>query len=201
MVTRRRPNHLSIVVPHGAHRVRCPVCSRADKSEKASSLVRQNSGTVVLGNGAVCSFTTGLGNQLIRPRKPRTARWPDAAKRTIGSLSLAAAVFGVVKALGDKAVPDAANLAVVVAIALFGVVVPVYILIRAFLTHRSYGSRVERWRRADARWQLLYYCSRDDVCFIDGEDETSPPEAVNELLYIRAPATPSPGAELVQVPV
>jgi hypothetical protein len=48
----------------------CPVCSRTDHVEKASSLVRRNSGSVLVG-GATYPYVSNLAALLAPPERPR----------------------------------------------------------------------------------------------------------------------------------
>lgn len=48
---------------------------------------------------------------------------------------------------------------------------------------RKYPIEKERWERAVARWQRLYYCFRDDGVFIPGETPFMPIDSMQEFLY------------------
>ena len=50
-------------------------------------------------------------------------------------------------------------------------------------TEQIASSELGRWQRARQRWDLTYYCFRDDRVFIPGETGSVSPEYLNNLLY------------------
>ena len=70
-----------------------------------------------------------------------------------------------------------------------------YILLGAFLIKSSANSRKKRstklrevdipqWEYAMRRWNQLYYCARDDILFIPGENKAVPVTQMNEYIHL-----------------
>jgi hypothetical protein len=164
----------------------CPICTRGDRTDKASSVVRQNSGTVLIASAAPSSFETQLGSQLARPQEPDEPSWTSTAIHIAFSWLMAAFIFGTVafiESLASLSAPEGINIAVLVAVIWFGLVTPAIRVVRTLQKKAAFPAAFSAWRRADGRWSNLYYCSRDDVCFIEGENEWRQPEHVQALLY------------------
>jgi hypothetical protein len=185
--------------------VRCPACGHADRTDKASSVVRQNSGFVLLGNSmSRTSYETRLGSELSPPPPPDRVNWTGTARRLVLCFILAGAAYGISVSFADVAstpLPSQVRTALLVAFFGFGMVLPLLMLLRNLLVYRGLPRKAARWRAARDRWNKLYYCSRDDTCFVSGESECCPPEEVAALLYRAAPTPPAERAELVSVPV
>jgi hypothetical protein len=197
--------HMRPARPDLRDSVRCPNCGHADRTDKASSVVRQNSGFVLLGNSMTrTSYETRLGAELSPPPSPARVNWLGVARGVLFSLVLAGAAYGIgvlVPDLTNSSLPQAARLALGIALLGFGVVLPLAMLARAMWLFRVYPGKAASWRAARDRWNRLYYCSRDDTCFVAGESECCPPEDVAGLLYKVPPASVAERPDLVSVPV
>ena len=103
--------------------------------------------------------------------------------------------------LASFSAPAAVSIGVTVALIWLGIVMPAIRLVRTFQAKRAYPAALKLWIRADERWTSTYYCSRDDVCFVEGENEWRQPEDMGVLLYKSAPATGDVGIGLAHNPL
>jgi hypothetical protein len=56
---------------------------------------------------------------------------------------------------------------------------------------REHENITKGHERAIARWDQLYYCSRDDCVFIPGETTSAPLAKMRNYLYVPAPLPPA----------
>lgn len=194
------------IVPHSSNSriAECPVCGRVDRTDKASSVVRQNSGTVLVAHAAPSTFETLLGSQLAQPHPPPEPDWAQCATRIALSWILAALIYGAVNladAFAGFSPPEWIQIAGTVAVIWFGLILPGLRLSRTFQEKTSLPSAGAAWLQAFERWNNLYYCSRDDVCFVEGESESCSPEGLRALLYNSTPASEDITRGLAQNPI
>lgn len=195
MIVRHRSSQLR----GGRAAATCPVCQQADRVEKASSVIGQNSGTVyVAPTGMPHRFTTALALSLSMPSRPSARSWPRAVFLAAASMAVAGLVLAAAFALEDYAGVSGRgfSLGISVLVIMFGVVLPLWTMVRTWEQHRMVARRIVPWQRAVERWNRLYYCFRDDAAFLKGEPNFEPPVAVERLLFTapeRAAATvPAP---------
>jgi hypothetical protein len=99
--------------------------------------------------------------------------------------------------LAGVTVPSQVRTAVHVLIGWFGVGWPLLMLAKAYRRGSIYVREEPRWQVARERWDRLFYCARDDSCFLAGESEHASPPFVSDLLFDpparRRPPTEQPG--------
>jgi hypothetical protein len=137
-------------------------------------------------NAAPSSFQTVLGSQLTKPRRPAEPSWAAAVSRIAVHWVMSAVIYAIpilVEELAGLTPPDAVSTAITVAVVWLGIVMPALTLIRTFRAKSAFPDALEEWQSAQERWHRLYYCTRDDVCFVEGENECRPPEDVKGLIY------------------
>jgi hypothetical protein len=168
----------------------CPVCRRNDRTDKASSVVRRETGQVIaVGSGGIFAFHTALSRALAPPEQPRTQPWPERL-RQIGlawaGLAVVYIVFLIVTAEGlvDPSSTLVTRVAVI-AVGWFGIIGPAWSSWRLYLAKQKEIRDLPLWSQARERWWRLYYCSRDDVVFVADEDRAESPDQVLDLLYRR----------------
>jgi hypothetical protein len=165
----------------------CPHCGRSDRVEKASAIVKQQSGQIFFDRtGVPAAFRSALAVELAEPERPLARSWADAARAILISGALAGVVLIVMFTLGqfDVSVPSAAKYAMYGALALFGALLPAWAIIRTLDTQSRARRQRLAWHDAKERWDLLYYCSRDDVVFLYGQSDCE--SASRAQLFIRA---------------
>jgi hypothetical protein len=47
----------------------------------------------------------------------------------------------------------------------------------------KYTKDMTAWEKAKQRWDIMYYCYRDDVVFVPGENEVVTPNRLIEFCY------------------
>jgi len=173
----------------------CPVCHREDSIEKASSVVRRNSGQAFIGDGVVSyRFTSTIAVELASPPPPAAPTWGDTAFRIFFSLAIAGLLglaYYLATEIGDVTLPGIADIALIAAGVWFGFLMPAKMAVETAFRRRNAQGSVPAWREATARWDNLYYCVRDDVGFVKGGKDWRTPDRVGELLYPRPQASGS----------
>lgn len=166
---------------------RCPVCKEPDRIEKVSSIVRQTSGQVVLPRSRRPSnFTTDLSDALRLPARFRPVSLVHSIASIVLSLSIAAAIVGLAELLEWQSLFEAPqrvlNVMKLTAVPWFGVLVPVIAAWR-YLRDRHIARQAQsEWDWALNRWESMYYCFRDDVVFVPGENGVEAPERLLDFL-------------------
>jgi hypothetical protein len=187
VVVARRPGSHARFQPSGPARA-CPVCKRNDRAEKASAVVAQNSGTVWGDNGHAFRYRNELAMLLSAPPRPEAPGWPKAAKAFGASLALAGILLAGYQLLRSAtSIPYPAELAIIAAIGLFGVVLPLRVLVGTYLQRRQMSQRLPAWTEAANRWHRVYYCFRDDVVFLEGQVTYFAPRDLEKLLLTERP--------------
>jgi hypothetical protein len=157
----------------------CPVCGVAGHVEKVSSLVRRNSGTVVIG-GAAYPYFSNLGSSLALPPRPEGRSVAHAVGWALVSAAIAVLGVLVIGLLGDQhlAELDAGYLhdARRVVVYGFAIAIPGFLLLRAGITALNAHRQSPKWVGLYNQWSRLYYCSNDDMIFFRGESRSASPE-------------------------
>ena len=172
----------------------CPICHSSDRIEKASSVVRQGTGLVVLPNvTGTHPFLSGLAQALSPPSPPKAATYQDAVVNTIGSWLIGALVLLTIsglRSIGYLGIPDApADLAMAVTLAWFGLAIPLISFLKTAREEKKAQEWLPRYEQARARWENVYYCSRDDVVFLLHDGTTERPERMRDMLFASPLAT------------
>jgi hypothetical protein len=166
----------------------CPICHSSDRIEKASSVVRRGTGMIVLPNlPGGQPFLSGLAQALSPPSPPRPATYQDAVVGTVGSwlIGLLLLLFiGGLRGVGLLGIPDMpADVAMAVTVAWFGFLIPLVLFVEAAREERQAEKQRPHFETARARWENVYYCSRDDVVFLLHDEHTERPERMRDMLF------------------
>jgi hypothetical protein len=163
----------------------CPACGMSEGVEKASAVLRRNSGQFSTERSSY-QFRSLLAIQLSPPEAPRQPSWQGFAVKIATNLALAlligAAVYLVNRIAVD--VPQVVEIGCAVLVIWFGLITPLKAAVDFIEGRKSIQETFGDWLDARERWSNLYYCSRDDIGFIRGESEYRLPENVSELLYV-----------------
>lgn len=167
----------------------CPVCHQGDRIEKASSVVRRNSGQAFIGDSLVSyRFTSSIAVDFAAPVAPSAPTWVSTILRILASFTvvgLIAAGYYVATEVGDLKVPGAVEIALVGATVWFGLLAPIKMAAETAYRRKTARHNLPAWREATARWDSLYYCVRDDVGFVKGSSDWRTPDRVHEILFPR----------------
>jgi len=172
---------------------RCPVCKEPDRIEKASSIVRQTSGQVVLPRSRRASeFTTDLSEALRLPARFKPVSVVHTVASIVVSLSIMAMIIGLAEVLAWQSLFEAPDRVLsmmkLTGVPWFGVLIPVIAAWRYLRDHQMARQAQSEWDWARNRWENTYYCFRDDVIFVAGESAVEAPERMVEFLSV----APSP---------
>lgn len=165
----------------------CPVCRQGDRVEKASSIVRRNSGQAFIGDSLVSyRFTNTIATDFATPAQPSAPTWGGTVARILASLAmvgLIAAIYYGATELGEVNLPRGVEIALAALALWFGVLLPIKMTAETVYRRKSAELSYPAWHEATARWEMLYYCVRDDVGFVKGSKDWRSPERVSELLF------------------
>lgn len=173
---------------------RCPICRRNDRVEKVSAIALRETqllqGTQIVmtprGKQIVPTqmvATSILSQQLQPPKRPRLEH---ASSRILLVYIIFVGGFNVLLIAALMSSRDTYSYIC------SGILIPL-VCMGGFLVSRldkrqrekrkaSNAEKLTKWERAMNRWQKLYYCSRDDVVFLPGEERAVPPSRMSELL-------------------
>lgn len=180
---------------------RCPNCGRNDKSKKVSAIIRKESSS-----GTNASL---LSQHLAPPIKPIINYFPPKKRPIplgIGTMLFIVVFFIFMCGMCLTSAPhgsDGYYISIVsIGIALILLIPSVYFGMNEYdvrkerdLEHKKqiadYFKKYEQeindsnklWEQAIKRWDLLYYCERDDCVFITGENMSAPVSQMKDLLY------------------
>jgi hypothetical protein len=114
--------------------------------------------------------------------------YTDALVNTIGSWAIGSLLVLLITglgAIGVLGIPSAPiEVATGLTIAWFGLVIPLVSVLRAVQEERSARHMRPSYEQARARWERLYYCSRDDVVFMFDDGAFGRPERISEILFV-----------------
>ena len=189
----------------------CPVCHQGDRVEKASGILRRNSGQVFVGDSPVgYRFVSGIAAEFAIPLAPAAPTWPSVSLHILASLAIvaivAASYFGA-RDIADLKIPSEVEIALAVIALWFGILAPIKTVAETIFRRQRAQRHLPAWRGAMSRWDSLYYCVRDDVGFVKGSSEWRTPDRVQELLYsgvrsepVSAALTAAPEAPPLRLP-
>ncbi len=185
----------------------CPQCGQVDRVEKVSALLRAGtsaglySGTAS-GSGLVAGMSyTALSQKLSPPIEPiYQSPWGGCSVTITAGLVIWNIAFIVWVCLGLSQSPTVVEalshgnldywrtFIIIIGVGLIGWVIMAAIISTKNRTASERGTHFAteypRWERAIARWNELYYCSRNDVVFIPGKPNTCVPiNEMQKLLY------------------
>lgn len=162
----------------------CPVCHHIDRVEKASAAVRRTSGLLVEADQL---FVSELARLLSPPESPRAASLGETLSGIVAGLAVGALILLALTGAGAQGLLDLPSgpleVASVVTVAWFGLVMPALLLGRYLTSRRHTRLAMPVWRAAIERWSRLYYCFRDDVVFLAPDGTAAPAERARDLLY------------------
>ena len=194
MIEKARPYYTAPAQTLVLEPARCPVCREPDRIEKASSIVRQTSGQVVLPRSRrATDFTTDLSEALRLPPRFKPVSAVHTVASIVLSLGIMAAIVGLAELLEWQSLFEAPQRVLGVmkltAVPWFGVLIPVIAAWRYLRDRQMARQAQSEWDWAHNRWESTYYCFRDDVIFVPGESGVEAPERMLEFLrYAPSPA-------------
>jgi hypothetical protein len=158
----------------------CPTLGCGEHPTKVSGIVRQQT---------TVGDSTTLAHYLRRPARPRASGW--ATDDDLFGLALGACGFGgfalvvglsvLLPAYIRRGEPMPTWGSTILIVALAAVAVSIWLLYqRATAPSRFQSSPAGQralagWKSATAKWDRVYYCQKDDVCFIPGEPGSCAP--------------------------
>ena len=165
----------------------CPVCKRPDRVDRVSNVVKAGTGRLMSIDGQAYRFQTDLARMLCAPERPVASTIFQTASRVLVALIGLAAVLGIIALLRMQELVEIPasplNVATVAGVLWFGIGMPAWALWRHWSEYRAVKAQEPEWHEARSRWVRLYYCTRDDVIYMPGENRAESPEEVDALLY------------------
>jgi hypothetical protein len=165
----------------------CPVCHQGDRVEKASSIVRRNTGQVFVGESLISyRFSSAIATEFAAPPPPHAPAWPSTLVKVLTSIVIATLIgAGYYAAIeyGEVDLPLAAKIAIGAFVLWFGLLSPIKTIAETVYRRQTGQRALPAWHEAMSRWERLYYCVRDDVGFVKGGVDWRTPERLNELLF------------------
>ena len=173
----------------------CPVCHRGDRVEKASGILRRNSGHVSLGDSPVSyRFTSAIATEFAAPPHPTAPTWPSTAMKIFASLAVVIVIgasYYVARNVADLDIPRGVEIGLAALALWFGILGPIKTLAETVYRRQNAERSLPGWQAARTRWESLYYCVRDDVGFVKGAPDWRTPERVKELLFLGGTVDPN----------
>jgi hypothetical protein len=184
---------------------RCPKCGQIDMVLKVSALhsggvssteyevivpIQLGSTVTPVSSKRVGVSQTELSKKLAPPSKPEPKDYAvyNDTERVLKTLATLAVCLGLVLAIWGQC----ANLAtlggqgllqLILGIALVGCGGAYIYFVTSRREKQAMAVLMSRWKRAIARWNQLYYCSRDDGVFIPGQSHFVPVDQMTDFLY------------------
>jgi hypothetical protein len=175
-----------------SHDRTCPSCGQLDRVERASGIVRRTSGIIFESDAP---FVSELARALAPPQPPHEVSLQTVLSWLIGGWLAALLLMLALSAAGRQdavEIPDGLiELATVTTIA-FAIFLPLFLLARYYNNHWRLRTEMPAWQNAMNRWHSVYYCYRDDVVFVAGEDVAVQPEHAQRLIYEGGPRLYTP---------
>jgi hypothetical protein len=180
--------------PHEESFYACPVCQDEDRSQKVSSVVRSGGGSLIWTDGEVVQYETHTAQLLREPEFPAVMPKQRVVLGTALSWLAMGGILGIVALLDwqtEVVLPQLSlDLMTVIAVLWFGFAVPGILLGRYHRLQEHARQIAPACIDARARWTKLYYCFRDDVVFVPGENVSAPPDQMMALLFDYRAITP-----------
>jgi hypothetical protein len=161
------------------------------------------SGTVTYYDSAYYQTATGLARRLLPPQEPTVDRPGCAAIVLVFFLGLT--IYSYTYVTGELSKPDprtgmlpptfdqiiANPIYLQNALQIFGFFIGIPLLIallalwsilRTLKRSKQQEKQVAAWRNGIDRWNKMYYCHRDDIVYVEGEQSYATPENMNSVL-------------------
>lgn len=147
----------------------CPLCGRNNDAFKVSALYKTGYTIAKTGSGQA-TLQTKLSKYLAPPDEPiHPLRQPGCGLFTLMLLLL----NGPILLFGN----DGIGIGVTT-----GLILTSAVLLVVHLDWEKSGQKPE-WESAMLVWDRLYYCTRDDIVFLPGEEGSAPSEGMLEFIY------------------
>ncbi len=175
----------------------CPICDRDDQVMKVTAIVSGQTHEIRGGSYSTQTYVDSKGKkqneshyvpfsgtqQSILAEEMSPPSKPNAGWNTCGLISLALGIwFGIWLIL----IGGFASGNTMPGFVLIGIGFVVYLTTessRQEKVNQVQQTEIPIWENAIQRWSQLYYCYRDDIVFIPGEDEAIPKSRLTAYIY------------------
>ena len=162
---------------------RCPRCGKSDDVEKVSAVVEAASTGRFAGPASVRTSQADVGQKLALPPAPiYKSPWNCSYIFIFGLVLLVVLICAIgisswLQAL-LKTPNDSGVLGTLIGLTLFTLLwlgLAIFIFGSRIHIARERRAKVVAWQAVRSRWEHTYYCARDDVVFLPGEQGTDKP--------------------------
>ncbi len=174
----------------------CPRCGKSDAVEKVNAVVEAASTGRWAGPATVRTSQGDVGQKLALPSAPvYTSPWNFRAvfAFVLALVAVLASVTGWVSwlQLVVQAPPDPGLLWQFVGLTIFTLLwlgLAIFIVWSRRQLAREGRAKVAAWQSVRSRWEHTYYCARDDIIFLPGEQGTYKP-ASEMVWFLQRPSS------------
>jgi hypothetical protein len=162
----------------------CPECEKDDMIHKVSavysggfSTVQNNSPLVAYGaEPSTVTAITPLAKKLAPPVQPKEPGQTGCGTVIIGS------ILGIVAGFFCQLIFRSETYGTIVAVGIF--IGAIMLSQRDILKkQKEYKALMPIWKQRKAKWDELYYCTRNDCVFYPNKGKAVSPDRMNELIY------------------